>query len=57
MALVGGSVGLGTITRYHLVGGVRIVKRTLPKEGLRTISLAGWEGVRGIWPGWWRGKE
>jgi hypothetical protein len=42
MALVGGSVGLGTITRYHLFAGFRTVRRTSPKEGLGTISRAVW---------------
>jgi hypothetical protein len=40
MALMGGCVGLGTITRYILVGGFGTVRRTRAKEGLGTISRA-----------------
>jgi hypothetical protein len=47
MALVGGSEGLGTITRYHLVGGFGTVRCNRPKEGLGTTSRAGGEGGSG----------
>jgi hypothetical protein len=57
MALVCGRVGLGTGTRYHLLGRFGTVRRTRAKEGLGIISRAGRVGVRGNWSGWVGGKE
>jgi hypothetical protein len=57
MASVGGRVGIGIISRDHIVFGFGNEDRPRAKEELGTISWAGWVGVSAKMSGWEIGQN